>query len=56
MLSAAFYFAQRDGLEAKLDIAREEGDLVRMQRALARLTALHRTMCGIEAMAKCPFR
>jgi hypothetical protein len=56
MLISSFYVAQREGLEAKLDIAREEGDLVRMQRALAKLTALHRTMCGIEAMAKCSFR
>jgi hypothetical protein len=56
MLSPTCYVAQRVGLEAKLDIAREEGDLVRMQRALAKLTALHRTMCGIEAMAKCSFR
>jgi hypothetical protein len=39
----------------ELDIAREESDLVGMQRTLAKLTALHRNV-RIEAMASCSFR
>jgi hypothetical protein len=39
----------------ELDIAREESDLVGMQRTLANLTAFASNHVRIEAMARCSF-